>query len=70
MKVVIEQMLDRARAEGIAATLSRQLRRRFAQDLPPPLQARLAGASVAELDTWADRVIDAPSLEAVFKGGN
>ena len=67
MKSNMDQMLDEARAEGQSAILARLLRHRFKR-VPRPFQARLADASVAELDTWADRVIEAPTLEAVFEG--
>ena len=53
------------RMEGESALLLRQLTRRFG---PPPetIRARLAKASTDELETWADRVLDAESLEQVF----
>ncbi len=53
------------RKEGEASLLKRQLRRRF-QDLPDWLNQRLEQASQKELETWADRVLDAKRLEDVF----
>jgi hypothetical protein len=56
-----------ARFEGKAETLSRQLTRRFGP-LPEWVPTRLSGATIEQLDLWADRVLDAPTLEAVFGG--
>ena len=51
--------------QGRAATLQRQLARRFGP-LPASIEARLRSASIAELELWADRVLDAGSLDSVF----
>ena len=53
------------RAEGERAVLARLLRRRFGT-LPPRVGARLGGASEADLESWADRVLDAATLDDVF----
>jgi predicted transposase YdaD len=53
------------RMEGESALLLRQLTHRFGP-LPEDIRARLAKASTDELETWADRVLDAESLERVF----
>jgi hypothetical protein len=50
--------------ETVVAT---QLTRRFGP-LPDWATARLQAADVSQLEQWADRVLDAPSLEAVFIG--
>jgi hypothetical protein len=55
------------KAEGKVETLARQLTRRFGP-LPEWVPERLAVASVEQLDLWADRVLDAATLEAVFGG--
>ena len=65
----LEQGLARGRmegrAEGIAVLLSRQLNRRFG-----PLSAattdRLAKAAPDQLERWAERVLDAATLDDVF----
>jgi hypothetical protein len=57
--------MARARKEGIASVLKRQLTRRFEQ-LPSWAEDRLDEASRDELEHWADRVIDAESIEQVF----
>ena len=46
----------------------RLLHRRFAP-LPPAVEPRLRAASLAELDRWADRILDAATLDAVFATG-
>ena len=45
--------------------LERQLQRRFGR-LPPATARRLDGASQADLEAWADNVLDADSLDEVF----
>jgi len=57
---------DEGRQEGERTVLARQLRRRFST-LPPTVRERLAGASEAELEAWADNVLDASSLDEVFE---
>ena len=55
----------RAIKKGQASMLKRLLARRFAQ-LPEWAEERLEKASRDELENWAERVIDADSLEQVF----
>ena len=50
---------------GAAKLLLRQLRRRFGV-LPKTTAARIAAAPAVDLDRWADRVLDAPTLADVF----
>ena len=52
-------------AKGMAETLTRLLRRRFGA-LPPAAHDRITQASPQQLGDWAERVLDAPSLDAVF----
>lgn len=52
-------------AQGKADTLKRQLRRQFGA-LPQTVENRLDQATIADLDTWAERFVGAPSLDAVF----
>ena len=59
--------LARGEARGKAAGLTRLLERRFGP-LPRPVRDRIAAASLKQLDTWLDAILDAPSLEAVFGG--
>jgi predicted transposase YdaD len=61
----IAEGIAEGKAEGKAETLMRQLRRRFG-DLPAAVEQRLRSATIADLDRWADRILDAATLEAVF----
>ena len=54
------------RAEGQASTLHRQLEYKFGP-LPLSVRERVQRASRRELDEWLDAVLDAPTLEAVFR---
>ena len=47
-------------------TLERQLTRRFGP-LPPEAVARIHQAALPQLEIWLDRIIDAPSMQAVFE---
>ena len=53
------------REEGMLAILQSQLTRRFGP-LDTDLQQRLQTASPAQLETWAERVLEARDLEEVF----
>ena len=68
----IEQGIERGRrqgrAEGERAVLERLLLRRFGE-LPPAISAQLGGASEADLEAWADNVLDAATLDEVFETG-
>ena len=57
---------DEGRLEGQVALLRRQLTRRFGP-LPEWAEARLTEAELTQLEAWADRVLDADTLEAVFR---
>jgi predicted transposase YdaD len=65
----IEQGLARGRmegrAEGIAVLLARQLNRRFGP-LSVTITDRLAKAAPDQLERWAERVLDAATLDDVF----
>ena len=60
-----EQWMERGRVDGERTVLERQLRRRFGS-LSPEVEARVAGASAVDLETWADEVLDANTLDDVF----
>jgi hypothetical protein len=62
----IEQGVQQGVKKGEAAVLRRLLTRRFGP-LPEWTEERLTQAEIPQLDTWADRVLDADSLEAVFR---
>ena len=54
------------RAKGRASPLNRQLEYKFGP-LPLSVRERVQCASKRELDEWLDAVLDAPTLEAVFR---
>ena len=64
----METGVRQGRVDGERALLERQLRRRFGS-LSPEVAARLGGASAPELETWADKVLDADTLDEVFNSG-
>ncbi len=55
----------KGRVEGKIDLLTKQLRLKFGE-VPPHYQTRMVAATPAELDTWAERVLLATSLDAVF----
>ena len=61
----IEQGIERGVPLGEARLLRRLLTRRFGP-LPPWVEGRLEQATEAELESWADRVLEFRSLEEVF----
>ena len=61
----VRQGVVRGVTQGEQILLLRQLHRRFGE-LPEATRQRLEQASTDELETWADRVLDADSLEQVF----
>ena len=61
----IEQGMREGRAEGERAVLARLLRRRFGP-LRGETAERLRRATEADLEAWADNVLDAGTLDEVF----
>ena len=57
--------MQQGRVEGERVVLERLLRRRFGQ-LSPATAERLGRASAADLETWAENVLDAERLGDVF----
>lgn len=51
--------------KGEQSLLQRMLMRRFGE-LPAPLQQLLSQANAAQIEQWADRFIEATTLEAIF----
>ena len=60
-----QESRQQGKVEGRARTLLRLLQQRFGP-LPAELEPRLLAASEAELERWADRILDAATLAAVF----
>jgi hypothetical protein len=53
--------------EGKVRVLRRQLSKRFGLDiLPSHIEARLQNATEAELDIYAERILEAKTLDEVF----
>lgn len=55
----------RGKVEGQSSLLLRLLRRRFGA-VPDAIETRLHAATPEQLELWADRVLDAATLDAVF----
>ncbi|MDO8348670.1 MAG: Rpn family recombination-promoting nuclease/putative transposase [Planctomycetota bacterium] len=55
----------RGEARGRIKTVLRLLDRRFG-NLPDPIVQRVAAATLAELDLWTDRILDARTIDEVF----
>jgi len=64
----LQQGRQEGRQEGEARTLLRLLERRFGP-VSELMRARVSAADLASLDQWLDRVLDAPTLDAVFDEG-
>lgn len=62
----IEQGLERGRLEGEAGLLLSLMTYRFGE-IPETVQTRLASATHAELNHWAERILDATTLDDVFR---
>lgn len=60
--------LERGRKEGESAILARQLSKRFGP-LPEAIKNRLAEASIPQLEAWSEIILDASTLEEVFREG-
>ena len=64
----LQQGLEKGRQAEASLLLERQLTKRFGP-LAPAVRARLTDASTQQLEDWAERILDAPNLEAVFSHG-
>jgi len=64
----LQQGISQGISQGELAVLRRLMTRRFGP-LPLWAEAKLNQAGQAQLEIWADRVLDAPTLEAVFAEG-
>ena len=64
----MEQGMRQGRVEGERALLEKQLQRRFGL-VPSGVTDRLRQASAADIETWAENVLDADTLDDVFDSG-
>ncbi|MDE0063062.1 MAG: DUF4351 domain-containing protein [Gammaproteobacteria bacterium] len=60
-----EEAMQQGRVEGKRALLERLLRRRFGL-LSPEIVEKLGQAAADDLESWADKVLDAATLDDVF----
>jgi len=60
-----QEGMQKGRQEGEQILLQRMLTRRFGE-LPDWAQKRLLQASPEQLEQWADRLLDVPTLDSVF----
>ena len=62
----MQEGLQQGLQQGKAEILKRQLEKRFGA-LPAPILDRVHKASASELDDWAEKLLDAGTLEEVFE---
>ena len=62
----IEKGIEKGIEQGESLLLQRFLIRRFGP-LPSERVAQISAATTAQLEHWSDRVLDAASLEDVFR---
>ncbi|QFY88725.1 Rpn family recombination-promoting nuclease/putative transposase [Magnetovirga frankeli] len=63
----LQQGMQQGKREEATAILARLLTKRFGP-LSEETRVRLSEATLDQLDLWADRILDAPSVTAVFDG--
>ena len=61
-----EDYKRQGRLEGMTLVVERHLTRRFGP-LPTEVIARIAAATFEDIENWADRLLDARSLDEVFR---
>ncbi|MCC7277032.1 MAG: DUF4351 domain-containing protein [Chromatiaceae bacterium] len=61
-----EDYKRQGRLEGMTLVVQRHLTRRFGP-LPTEVIACIAAATVEDMENWADRLLDAKSLDEVFR---
>ena len=65
MEQGIQQGIQQGTQQGEVAVLMRQLHKRFGE-LPEEIELRLHKATLEPLEVWADRVLDARTLDEVL----
>jgi len=63
---LIKLGIEQGRKQGIQALLLRQLRKRFGAAVDPRVEQRIATASVAQIETWSERLLTAAKLTEVL----
>ncbi len=64
-----EEGMRQGRVQGERIVLQRQMRRRFGI-VSPDIAEKLSAASAAELETWAENILDAETPDEVFCSGS
>lgn len=64
-KSTYDQIVEEERAHGSASVVLRLLTRRFGP-LPDGVEQRVRTAGSEDLDRWADRLLDAATIDEVF----
>ncbi len=67
LEQLAEEAMDRRYARGKIENLLRIAQRRFGA-VPDNLEAQLSSVPPEELDSWVDRMFDAPSIDEAMKG--
>jgi len=67
MQKGIQQGMKQGELTGRNAILNRQFRKRFGEFLDPYIQEKLRNATPDQLDRWAERILDAATIEDVIK---
>ena len=65
-RLAIERGIQQGKLEGEATVLERLLAKRFGP-LADETRGRLRSASAEQLELWAERILDAPTLAAVLE---
>jgi hypothetical protein len=69
MVLGIEKGKLEGKLEEAVNTLNRLLNKRFGST-PPEIIVKIETATLAQVESWFDRAIDARQLEDVFRGGS
>ncbi len=63
-----ERLCERGEMQGRSAIVLRLIRKRFGPTLSPVVQEKIRNASAEEQEMWAERILDARTLDEVFVG--
>lgn len=63
---MVAKFVEEAVGQADRKTLRRQLAKRFGA-IPPSFDKRIESGTEADLERWLVRILDAPTLEAVFE---
>jgi hypothetical protein len=63
----VQLRMQRGELSGRTAIVNRLFRKRFGCYLDPRIQEKLRNATPEQLDLWAERILDASTIEDVIK---